>query len=131
MLEAEAAEAEARRRVREKESLIQRIEKKVRDERRAAVEIAEAIAQADRGLRKLIDIAHDAQAAWPWQAHDLPLMLLAPGAIIAAIQHEIYRVGARLLLGGGMDKAGAGIHFPGAKCPRLELAGMPDHQAVC
>ena len=30
------------------------------------------------------------------------------------------------MLYGGRDKFGAGIHFPGGKTPRVELAGVPD-----
>jgi len=126
LLEAEATEAEAQRRVKEKEALIKRIEKKANARQAAALEIAEGITKADAGLRKLLDTARDLQAAWPWQAHDLPACLLAPSAIVTAIQHEIFRIGARPLLGGGMDKLGAGINFPGGKAPRIELAGLPN-----
>ncbi len=56
LLEAAAAEAEAQRRVKEKESLIQRIEKKLQDKRHAAaVKIAEGIAMADKGLGELFN----------------------------------------------------------------------------
>jgi|RhiMetdeSRZDD1v2_1073273.scaffolds.fasta_scaffold724841_1 hypothetical protein len=126
LLEAEAAEAEAQRQVREKEQLIERIEKKANAREAATREIAEGIAKADAGLRKLLETARDLQAAWPWSAHDLPAILVSPSAITVAIQHELFRIGARPLLGGGMDKLGAGIHFPGGKAPRLEVAGLPN-----
>jgi hypothetical protein len=126
LLEVAAAEAEAERRVKEKESLIERNEKTANAREAAALEIAEGIAKADVGLRKLLETARDLQASWPWQAHDLPAILVAPSAIVTAIQHELFRIGARPLLGGGMDKLGAGIHFPGGKAPRIELAGLPN-----
>jgi hypothetical protein len=128
LLESAAAEAERERRVKEKEGLIKRIEKKAHDERRAAaLEISEGIARADAGLRKLLAIARDTQAAWPWQSHELQPCMLTPSAILAAITHELYRVGARPRLFGGMDtKFDAGINFPGGKPTRLELAGLPE-----
>jgi hypothetical protein len=128
LLEKAAGEAEKERRVREKASLIQRVEKKVCDERQAAaIEIRDGIAKADAGLRKLIAIARDAQAAWPWQGHELAPCLLSPSAIVTAVTHELYKQGARPRLFGGLDtKFDAGIHFPGGKSPRLELAGIPD-----
>src|SRR5262249_6289521 len=61
LLEAEAAEAEAQRRVREKKQLIERMAKKADAREAAAQEIAEYA-----GLRKLLDTARDLQAAWPW-----------------------------------------------------------------
>ena len=128
LLEAAAVQAETERRVREKEGLIRRIEKKARDERQvAAEEIRDGIARADAGLRKLLELSRDVQAAWPWQAHELAPCLLSPSAILAAISHELYRQGARPRLFGGMDtKFDDGINFPGGKSPRLELAGLPD-----
>jgi hypothetical protein len=126
LLEAEAAEAEAQRRVKEKEALIERIEKKANAREAAALEIAEGIAKADAGLRKLLETARDLQAGWGWQAHDLPAILVSPSAIVTAIQHELFRLGARPLLGGGMDRPGAGVNFPGGKAPRLEIAGLPN-----
>jgi len=127
LLQAEAERAEAERRAKEKQALIEKLDNKLIDERRAAAEqIRDGIAAADAGFRKLLNIARDVQAAWPWQAHDLPPCLLAPGAIIAAIQHELYRVGARPLLHGGQDPVGAGLSFPGGKPERIELYGLPD-----
>jgi hypothetical protein len=129
LLEKAAADAEAERRVREKEGLIRRVEKKTRDERQtAAIEVRDGIAKADAGLRKLIEIARSAQAAWPWQAHELAPCLLSAPAILTAITHELYRIGARPMLYGGQDKFGAGINFPGGKAPRLEFAGVPDRR---
>jgi hypothetical protein len=127
LLEIAEQEAEAERRIKAKEGLIQRIEKKAGEERRAAaLEIAEGIAKADAGLRRLIDLARDIQAAWPWQGHELAPCLLAPSVIVRAIQHEIYRIGARPLLYGGQDRFGAGIHFPGGESPHINLTGTPD-----
>jgi hypothetical protein len=126
LLEGEAREAEAERRTKEKATLIDRLEKMLGDRRAAALEISEGIAKADAGLRRLINLARDVQAAWPWSGYDLQPCLLAPSAIVTAVTHELYRIGARPLLGGGMDKFGAGINFPGGKPQRIERAGMPD-----
>jgi len=125
LLESAEVQAENERRVKEKATLIERIEKRLGERHAAALEIAEGIKMADAALRRLIDLARDVQAAWPWANHNLVPTLLAPCAILTAIEHEIYRQGARPVLGGGMDKFGAGINFPGGKPTRLELAGMP------
>src|SRR5262245_51397424 len=129
LLEQEAKETEARKRAAGKQDLIARIEKRLGEDRQNAVaDITAGITQADRGLRKLIDIAHAVQAAWPWQMSDLGPTLLGPSAIVAALTHELYRLGGRPLLLGGQDKRfGAGISFPGGKSPRLELAGLPEN----
>jgi hypothetical protein len=125
LLDERRAEELRQRQAKAQKDLIGRVERKLGERQVAALEIAEGIKMADAGLRRLIDIARDSQAAWPWQASDLAPTLLAPSAIISAIEREIYRQGARPVLGGGMDKFGAGIHFPGGKPTRIELAGMP------
>jgi hypothetical protein len=125
LIEASEREAEAERQNREKASLVDRLEKKLAERHEVAVQISAAIKSIDGGLRRLIDIARDTQAARPWQGSDLAPCLLGPSAIVTAIEHELYRVGARPVLGGGQDKFGAGIDLPGGKPPRLELAGMP------
>jgi hypothetical protein len=43
------------------------------------------------------------------------------GDVVAIIQQEIYRTGARPLLLVGQDSEGAGINFPGGKLPNIEL----------
>jgi hypothetical protein len=52
-------------------------------------------------------------------------MLIGEAAIVAAVKHELFRVGARPALGGGQDKPGSTISFPGGVAPRIELVGLP------
>jgi hypothetical protein len=127
LLEAEAERAEAERRVREHASLIGRIEKKLADRDAAGAELQAAITQCDGLFRRIVELSQTVDAAWPWPTSDRPPLLLPPGAIRAAIEHELFRVGARPMLLGGMDKDGAGLNFPGGKCPKLEWTGVPDH----
>jgi hypothetical protein len=118
----QAAREEQARRAKEKVALIERIEKKLAGRDAAGKELAEAVAAADRAFRKLIDIGVEVQALWSWPPSDLPACLLSHGAITAALTHEMYRIGGRPMLGGGQVEAPhAGIHFPGAKPPRVEL----------
>jgi hypothetical protein len=126
LLEVEAEREANERRVREKEGLILRIEKKLAERDAAAAELQAAIEAADRAFRKMITLARDCRAAWPWAPSDLPPLLLGEAAIVAAVKHDLFRAGARPLLGGGQDKPGAGLSFPGGQAPRLELVGMPD-----
>jgi hypothetical protein len=126
LLEAEAEREANERRVKEKLGLIERIERKLAERDAAAAELQTAIEQADKAFRKLINLARDVRAAWPWAAHDLSPALLADAAIVAAVKHELFRCGGRPALGGGQDKPGSTINFPGGVSPRLELTGMPD-----
>jgi hypothetical protein len=127
LLQEAAAEEERQRKVKERQGLIDRIEVKLQLRDRAGAELAEAVAKADAAFRKMIDIGLEIQAAWNWQAHDLPACLLSHAAITHALTAELYRVGGRPMMGGGqVEKPHAGIHFPGAKCPRFELVHMQD-----
>jgi hypothetical protein len=124
----DAAQREAAdRRVREREGLIKRIESKLAARDQAGAELADAIKRADAAFRKLIDIGVEVTAAWSWPPSDLQACLLSHSAITHVLTHELYRVGGRPMLGGGqVEKPHAGIHFPGAKCPRHELVHLQE-----
>jgi hypothetical protein len=125
LLREAAVEGERERKVKEKAALIERIEKKLAGRDSAGAELADAIAKADKAYRKLIDIGLEVTAAWSWPPSDLPACLLSHGAITAALTHEMYRIGGRPMLGGGQVEAPhAGMHFPGAKVPRVELTHL-------
>jgi hypothetical protein len=127
LLRAAAAEEERERKAREREGLINRIEVKLQLRDRHGAELATAVAAADKAFRKLIDVGVEIQAAWPWQASDIPACLLSHTAITHALTAELYKVGGRPMLGGGqVEGKHAGIHFPGARCPRHELVHMPE-----
>jgi hypothetical protein len=106
--------------------LIGRIEAKLAARDSAGAELADAIKQADAAFRKMIDCGQAAIAAWPWQSHDTHAVLLTPGAVTAAITHELWKIGGRPRRYGGMDKPGDGIDFPGGRCPRLEWLNLPE-----
>jgi hypothetical protein len=127
LLEAEAERSEAERRVKEHASLIGRIEKKLAERDAAGAELQVAITKCDELFRCMVELSRAVDAAWPWPASDRPPLLLPSGAIRAAIEHELFRVGARPMLLGGQDQDGAGLNFPGGRCPKLEWTGIPDH----
>jgi hypothetical protein len=129
LLQQAAAEQERSRREREREGVIKRIEDKLEQRNQAGAELADAVAAADRAFRKLIDVGFEVQSLWSWPPSDLPACLFSHAAITHALTHEMYRIGARPMLGGGqVEPAGfhAGIHFPGARVPRFELTHLPE-----
>jgi hypothetical protein len=123
-----AAEQEAvARRAKEKASLIGRIEKKLADRDAAAQELQEHVKRCDTLFRKIVSLSRDADAGWPFQSHDRVALMLPAAAISTALTHEIFRVGARPRRFGGADRdPDAGLDYPGAKCPRLDLANLPE-----
>ena len=128
-LKAQAEKEANERRVREREGLIKKIEKRLAERDSAGAELADAIAAADRAFRKLIDIGVEVQAAWSWPASDVPAILASHSAISAALSHEIYRIGGRPMVGGGqVEPHGihAGVHFPGGRVPRYELTHLQE-----
>jgi hypothetical protein len=125
LLEAEAERQEAAWRVKEHANLIGRIEKKLAERDAAGAELQAAITKCDELFRKMIQLGRAIDAAWNWQPHDRPACLLPGGAVLTALQHEVYRVGARPRLLGGQDGTDA-LDFPGGACPRIEWRGLPD-----
>jgi hypothetical protein len=120
-------EEERERRAKEREGQIERIEKKLAERDSAGIELADAVAAADRAFRKLIDVGAEIQNLWNWPASDVPACLLSHSAISAVLSHELYRVGGREKYGGGLvEKHGihAGINIPGARVPRYELTHL-------
>jgi hypothetical protein len=128
LLEAEVAKEEDEKRVRENAARIERIEKMARDERSAAVAaFTDGITKADKALRSLIAAGRSLQAAHNFLPHDTLACLLAPSTIVVALQHEMFRIGGRARLYGGMDPPHADLtNFPGSKSPTLQLLGSPE-----
>jgi hypothetical protein len=131
LVEKEAAE----RRGQERARVVEGIEKKLADRDAAGAELADAIKKADVAFRKMVDVGQAIIGLWPWQSPDTHAALLTPNGVATAIMHEIYRVGARPRLFGGQDKSGAGIDFPGGRCPDHRLANLQEKikpmTAVC
>ncbi len=126
LLEEQAAQEAAERQARRKAEQIERVEAKLAERDAAGAELADAISKADELFRKTIRLSKEADAGFPFPTSDRVPCLLLTGSILVALQHEIYRVGARPLLFGGQDQErGAEMSFPGGKSPRLEWAGFP------
>jgi hypothetical protein len=126
LLEQQHAQEEAERQAHRKAELIDRVEAKLAERDAAGAELQATIAQADELFRKVVALSREADAAWPFPTSDRPTCLLMPGSVLIALQHELYRVGARPLLYGGQDAAReAEVSFPGGKSPRLEFVGLP------
>jgi hypothetical protein len=126
LLEAEAEREAGERRARERQSLIARIEKKLAERDAAGAELEQAIAKCDAAFRKIVALSRDADAAWPWPAHDRIPAMLPPGTILRAVQHEIFKRGSRPKLYGGMDAPDAGLDYPGGRSPDFQHVGLPD-----
>ncbi|MFO1099738.1 MAG: hypothetical protein U1E81_16095 [Xanthobacteraceae bacterium] len=124
LLKAEAEKEAAERRARERAALIARIEAKLKQRDEVGAELGETIAKADALFRRLFDIAKEVRSAWPWQHYEIPPILLGEPAIVRAVECELYRVGARPALGGGVDRQRP-PSFPGGKSPAIELALQP------
>jgi hypothetical protein len=129
LLRAQAEQEERDRKAREREGLIKQIEVKLAERDRAGADLADAIKKMDVSFRRMIDAGIEIQALWNWPASDLVPCLFIPRAISDALAHEAYRVGARPQLGGGqVEPHGrhAGLHLPGGRTPRFELALQPE-----
>lgn len=126
LLGQQAAQEEAERQAKEKAEQIERVEALLSERDAVGAELAAAIAKADELFRKTIELSKAADAAWPFPTADRIPCLLLSGSILVALQHEIYRVGARPLLYGGQDRErGTELSLPGGKSPSHELTGVP------
>jgi hypothetical protein len=125
----EQAEAEAaERRAREHAAHILRVERKLEQRDAAAAELASCIAAADAALCKLVSTNRIIQAGWPFGHGHLGAVMLDDGSTVLAVANEIYRVGGRAPVTGGVD-----LHqvptYPGARCADLNFIMMPERSA--
>jgi hypothetical protein len=128
LLQAEAERQAAEYRARERLAKIERNEATLTERAALAAEATAGIEQADQAMRRMCELNRNIRAAWNWETSDVQACLLADGPIISAIEHELFRVGHRPFLGGGMDGSGVGLSFPGGRAPRLELRDVPGRQ---
>jgi hypothetical protein len=127
VLEKEVARQTRERQTKEREGLIGRVEAKFKLRNEAAAQLALAIKRADLEFRRVVDLSVDCDAAWPFAAHERSAAMLPATSILLAVQHELYRTGARPRLYGGQDRGvHPGLHFPGGTCPKLELVNLPE-----
>lgn len=125
LLEGRAKQEEAARVMREREGLIKRLESKLAARDAVGAELQTKVAEAEKLFRRMIDLSEQVVIAWPWGTADYAPALLTGSGITTALQHELYRVGARPFLGGAPGLKVA-VNFPGAKCPDHRLMGMPE-----
>jgi hypothetical protein len=125
LLKAEAEREANERRVREKAALIGRIEKKTTERNNVAAELQDLIPQANRLMRRILTLNKEIDAAWPWPGGDRHSIMVLRETITNAIAHELYRVTAIPVRGGGQDEPDAGLRFPGARPPTMAIMGLP------
>jgi hypothetical protein len=125
----EAERKEAERRVKEKLAHIERVEKKLAERDAVAAELAAAIAVADRCWVKLRTLNLAIQAGWPWPHGSIGAALLDDGSALLAIANEIYRVGGRPPVTGGVVDLKQVPTYPGAKCADLSYIMLPERSA--
>jgi hypothetical protein len=125
LLKAEAEREANERRVREKAALIGRIEKKLTERNRIAGELQDLLPQANRLLHRILALNKEVDAGWPWPGGDRHSIMVLRETITNAIAHELYRVTAIPVRGGGQDEPDAGLRFPGARAPTMNLMGLP------
>jgi hypothetical protein len=127
VLEKEVERQRIERQAQEKNSLIERIEKRAAERTAAVGRLQEHIAGAVAETFKAIDLSRQMDAAWPFSPGDRVAVMLNPSTIMAAISHELYRIGSRPRRYGGVDTdPNAGLNWPGAKSPKLEFMNIPE-----
>jgi hypothetical protein len=84
--------------------LIERIESRLAERDKIGMELQETLVKADKLFQVLFRIAGECRAAWPWQYQCLPAILLGDQSILHAVEHQLFKCGARPALGGGMDR---------------------------
>jgi hypothetical protein len=124
LLESALAEEENERRVREKAALIGRVEKKLAERDAIATELQATIAKADVLYRDLIRKSREADAGWPFPAHDRAVILLPAESIVSAVRHEIFRHARPQPT--GREGVFVEPNFPGGQSPTLQLLGQPE-----
>jgi hypothetical protein len=127
LLETQEAERQNERRVAERASLTERIERTLAPRcDLLAAEFTAGVLQADGAMRKMFQINRQARAAWNFGPADVLACLLYDGAIVSVLRHEIFRIGRRPRLGGGQDRSdGDYVDFPGGQPPELGLIDLP------
>ena len=108
VLEREVERQAKERQTKERVGLISRIEAKFKARNEAAAELAQAIKNADQAFRKIVDLSVACDAAWGFTAGERTAAMLPATSILQAVQHELFRVGARPRRYGGMDKGEIG-----------------------
>jgi hypothetical protein len=125
-----AREAEEQRQAqakadRERLATIGKVENRLRERDRIGAELAEHIKAADAAFVKLVETSRQVHAAWPWSASDPYATMVSEGAIAAAVRNEIFRIGGRVPLTGGVIDTRP-PSFPGGEPGRVEHLYQPE-----
>jgi hypothetical protein len=126
LLFAERDRVEGERRIKERQAHVCRVEAKLAERDEAAGALQKCVEQADKHFLRLIELAREVRAAWPWRGDQLAPALIADGEILRHLRYELYRAGARPLPGGGLPGPVAGPSFPGGTPEDLSWAMLPD-----
>jgi hypothetical protein len=132
LLELEAENEAAARRMREHEGLVQRFAKKLSDADMIAVELQADVALVEKKFRKIIELREQAREGFAVRTPHAAAAAGAPegcalagAAVKTLLAYELYRIGARPFLGGHPGQRRQ-PDFPGALCPKTDLALQPD-----
>src|SRR5262249_15128443 len=107
-------------------ALIHRLGQKFADRNRLAYELQDLIPKANGLFLKMLELNRAIDAAWGWPAADRLALMLPRETIFGAIEHELFRVTAVPLRGGGQDEGPNGGHrFPGSRPPNLGVMNLP------
>jgi hypothetical protein len=110
---------------RERLAQIGKIENRLRERDRIGAELAQHIAAADKSFCRLIEANRQIHSAWPWSASDTFATMVHEGSIVAAVRNEIFRVGGRVPLTGGVIDTRP-LSYPGGEPERVELLYQPE-----
>jgi hypothetical protein len=126
LLKEQAAEEDAARRAKEREVLIERIEKKIAQRDAAMEGVAAAIKQLAAASERAIALGREIANEWQWPAHDLPVGLFTVPSIDTAISNELFKTSHHPRRFGGADTdVLAGHSLPGSRAPTFQLAEDP------
>jgi hypothetical protein len=123
--EAEEARQQQAKAARERMLLIGRVENRLHERDRIGAELAEHIRAADKSFCRLIEANRQIHAAWEWSASDTFATMVHEGSIVAAVRNEIFRVGGRVPLTGGVIDTRP-LSYPGGEPERVELMYQPE-----
>jgi hypothetical protein len=124
LLQEQAEKEEVERVAREKAALIKRVEAKLAERDAIAAELQAVITKADALYRDLISKSKEADAGWPFPAHDRAVVLLPAESIVTAVRNEIFRHSRPPPT--GQQGAVTLPNFPGGQSPTLQLLGTPE-----
>ena len=119
---------EADRREKERLARVEEVEGHIGVRDKAGAAAAAAIVALDKAFRGMFEANRKIRESWSWDAGQQAALQIGDGALVRMIEHELFRVGHRAMLFGGMDqfRPSEGPSLPGGRSPKLEWAQLPD-----